>query len=243
MMADSLSLLGGTVVSMMACLSGLVIQSSLNPIWAPAPLNRVSVGSLKAPFTPKLASDGPIARTRTFLGASPGTMNPPMRTLSPVWTVPRVERLTRVLPVGGSGSRVIRNVHITATDCDRLGREIPEPTGGEVFRFAGQTPWLVIVIGRERGHSMCIREGETDVELIIQGVSQRELDARTRRAILVLHRDVNMARGPDRFEGHPGKILSFRQGDGQGFNEDQVLMGRSRPEAGRRTRRRRSDRH
>ena len=30
-----------------------------------------------------------------------------------------------------------RNVHITATDGDGLGRKIPEPTGGEVFLFAG----------------------------------------------------------------------------------------------------------
>ena len=74
---------------------------------------------------------------------------------------------------------------------------------------------------------MFIRVGETDVDLIIQGVSQRELDALTRRATLVVHRDVNMVRGLDRVEGHAGKSLPLRQGNGWRLNEDQVRMGRS----------------
>ena len=88
---------------------------------------------------------------------------------------------------------------------------------------------------------MFIGERGTEVELIIQRVRQRELDARTRRAILIVHRDVYMARGPNRLQGQPGKILSFRQGDACRSNDDYVLVSRSfrqrenRPGAGAQT--------
>ena len=103
------------------------------------------------------------------------------------------------------------SAHITATHSDRLHRELPETTDGEVFRIAGQAPCMVI--GRQRRDPMFVRIGETDEDLIIQGVSQRELDARTRRAILVLHRHVHMVSGLDRVECYPGKSLRIGQGD------------------------------
>ena len=47
---------------------------------------------------PDPTKDGPIPRTINLLGALPVMMNPPMMTLFPVSTLPRVERLS---PEGG----------------------------------------------------------------------------------------------------------------------------------------------
>src|SRR4051794_5039406 len=86
-MADSKSLSGGIVVSMIACLFGESTQLSLLSSKV-GPLYRSSFGSVRAPAMPV---EGPIARSSTFFGCGPVTMKPPMSTLSPCCTATRVE--------------------------------------------------------------------------------------------------------------------------------------------------------
>src|SRR5262249_52894720 len=52
-----------------------------------------SIGSANGLGTPKLASEGPIPRTRLRLGSPPVIMNPATATLASVKTCKRVERL------------------------------------------------------------------------------------------------------------------------------------------------------
>src|SRR4051812_40596235 len=90
-MADSKSLLGGIVESMIACLFGLSTQLSLDSS-SVLPLYSSRVGFASVPAK-NCDNDGPIARMITFFGCVPVTMKPPMRTLSPVSTRNRVEIL------------------------------------------------------------------------------------------------------------------------------------------------------
>src|SRR6476646_9142390 len=77
------------VLSMMACLFGLSIQSSFDSIRPFGPCSsRVGFWSRS-----EKGNDGPIARTITFFGCVPVTMNPPIKTFSPVSTRNRVEIL------------------------------------------------------------------------------------------------------------------------------------------------------
>ena len=96
-MADSRSSVGGTVLSMIACLFGAAIQLSFEAIVPEGPTNS-SVGSANLPGTGK---EGAMARTITFLGSFPVTINPPMSTLSPVCTSIRVEMLSNCEADGG----------------------------------------------------------------------------------------------------------------------------------------------
>src|SRR5436190_22647220 len=95
-MADSKSLLGGIVLSMIACLSaGLeFFQSSFAFKRAPDEFRSSSVGLASLPG---IVSDGPIARMITFFGCVPVTMKPPIKVLSPVSTFSRVEILARTV--------------------------------------------------------------------------------------------------------------------------------------------------
>src|SRR5205814_939836 len=51
------------------------------------------MGSASGLGTPKITKEGPIPRRPAFLGAPPVMINPPIPTLSPLWTRIRVERL------------------------------------------------------------------------------------------------------------------------------------------------------
>src|SRR5437879_284685 len=95
-MADSKELLGGIVLSMMACLFGLSIQLSFVSSKAPEESwsSRIGSASLSA-----RDNEDPIARTMIFLGCVPVTIMPPTKALSPVWTKPRVEMLEREFTV------------------------------------------------------------------------------------------------------------------------------------------------
>src|SRR3954471_1952473 len=84
------------VVSMMACMFGEFIQSSLESIKPLGPCNwRMGFASLSAN-----GRDVPISRMITFFGCVPVIMKPPMRTLSPVSTRKRVEMFARVVTEG-----------------------------------------------------------------------------------------------------------------------------------------------
>src|ERR1700675_2373241 len=96
-------------------------QSSLRAI-AVAPEKRVTVGLASTPGTPKVAREGPMARTRTVFGVVPPMMKPPMRTLSPVWTRLRVERLTRV---GGRATGLGTNSYAPMSHAAPWGRAMP----------------------------------------------------------------------------------------------------------------------
>src|SRR5256885_6612681 len=66
-------------------------QLSLDAMAVPPPAFNSRVGSGSGSAIPKLASEGPMPRTRMRLLASPWTMKPAMRTLSPASTRMRVE--------------------------------------------------------------------------------------------------------------------------------------------------------
>ena len=83
-------LLGGMVLSTIACLFGESIQLSFASTNAPFPSRNSRVGFSSLPG---IGNDGPIALTMTFWDCEPTTIVPAMRTLSPVWTRPRVEML------------------------------------------------------------------------------------------------------------------------------------------------------
>jgi hypothetical protein len=69
----------------------LVVQLSLRRSNAPLPSCNSKVGSGSESFTPTFASDGPMARPKTFaLLSEPPRMKPPMSTSSPDRTTPRV---------------------------------------------------------------------------------------------------------------------------------------------------------
>ena len=90
------------------------------PVWS----CNTRVGSASAPATPAAPNDGPIARTRTFLSPAPVTMNPPIRTFSPVPTLSRVEMFPRF---GGSGAgRAVRDqAGVPAPGPRNLVRPVP----------------------------------------------------------------------------------------------------------------------
>ena len=67
------------------------LQLSLAKIKAPLLLRNSRVGSANALGTPVPASEGPMARMSTVFETVPVTMKPPINTLSPVCTTPRVE--------------------------------------------------------------------------------------------------------------------------------------------------------
>src|SRR5260221_11014978 len=83
---------------------GVLPQSSLVAMtdWAEERTS-CSVGSESEPATPKLASEGPMARTTTVLGDEPLITKPPIITLKPVCTWRRGEKLASRGGVGGGG--------------------------------------------------------------------------------------------------------------------------------------------
>ena len=86
----------------MICAALAEAQSSEDATVWPAAFFSSIVGWASAPGTAP-ASDGPRARITTFFAPVPWTTKPPIITLSPVRTGPRVERLMRV--AGAAGSR------------------------------------------------------------------------------------------------------------------------------------------
>src|SRR5204862_1328294 len=99
-MADSKLSVGGMPVAWISA-SWVSLQLLLVIVMkAPGPCSSMT-GSASTPGTPKLVSDGPIARRSSCFGALPVMMNPPMPTLLSVCTRSRVERL--IAWVGGVG--------------------------------------------------------------------------------------------------------------------------------------------
>src|SRR5260221_13027054 len=95
-MADSRGLLGAKPLEVICAALAALPQSSLVAMtdWSDERTS-CSVGLGSAPLTPKLASDGPMARTTTVLAIAPLMTKPPIITLKPVCTWPRVEMLAR----------------------------------------------------------------------------------------------------------------------------------------------------
>src|SRR5260221_13858428 len=103
-MADSFAWVGGKPLGGSWRGLGALPQSSLVGMadWSEGRTSG-SVGSESEPATPKLASEGPMARTTTVLGDEPLITKPPIITLKPVCTWPRVEMLASRGGVGGGG--------------------------------------------------------------------------------------------------------------------------------------------
>src|SRR6476469_4057700 len=103
MMADSKSLLGATPLAVISAdwlllmipPNCVLFQSLFDAIRTLLEFRIARVGLASASVMPKGRSDGPIARTMIFLVEpfGPWTMNPSIRTLSPVPTERRVEML------------------------------------------------------------------------------------------------------------------------------------------------------
>src|SRR5438270_203167 len=94
MTADSSGLAGARPFAWICAALADVVQSSLVAMTAPSEeRTTVSVGLASALATPAAASEGPVAVMTTVLLAVPPMMRPPISTLSPTPTRPRVERL------------------------------------------------------------------------------------------------------------------------------------------------------
>src|SRR5260221_323924 len=93
-MADSRGLLGAKPLELICAAFAALPQSSLVAMtaWSDERTSG-SAGLASAPVTPKFVSDGPVARTTTVLALAPLMTKPPIITLKPVCTWPRVEML------------------------------------------------------------------------------------------------------------------------------------------------------
>src|ERR1043166_7896348 len=91
-MAASRSSVGGRPVAAIAA-SWVSLQLSLITVVKPLGPCSSRVGFAIAFGMPNRVSDGPRARSSTCLGPLPVMINPPMPTLSPVWTSILVEML------------------------------------------------------------------------------------------------------------------------------------------------------
>src|SRR5437588_12996161 len=81
---------------MITCLLGAFIQLSLDASNPPLESYSSKIGSCNALEIPEFERLGPIARKMTFFGPLPVMINPPIMTLSPVWTKARVEILANL---------------------------------------------------------------------------------------------------------------------------------------------------
>src|SRR5688572_24274094 len=86
-------------------------------------------GSEMAPSTPKLMSEGPMARITTVFGVAPLITNPPIIRLKPVCTWPRVEMLARRGGFEGGKAAGGRNTESTQA----RSRQFALPCGGAGF--------------------------------------------------------------------------------------------------------------
>ena len=93
-MADSARLAGVSPLDSTTKWFGSDCQLSLVAMRVREELYTLRTGSLSTPESPKPLSDGPSARSTIVLGSVPVTIKPPITTLSPVETSPRVERLS-----------------------------------------------------------------------------------------------------------------------------------------------------
>src|SRR5258707_4449456 len=120
-MADSRGLLGAKPLEVICAALAALPQSSLVAMtdWSDERTS-CSVGLGSAPLTPKLASDGPMARTTTVLAIAPLMTKPPIITSKPVCTWPRVEMLARR---GGLGVKVA----VTPTSAFSVAMQVPVP--------------------------------------------------------------------------------------------------------------------
>src|SRR5262245_50609989 len=100
-MADSAGLAGANPFCAMYAEPASVCQLSFVAMRCRDESYKLRAGSESAPETPKPVSDGPNARNITVLGPFPEMMKPLISTLSPVETVPRVERLSASGPTAG----------------------------------------------------------------------------------------------------------------------------------------------
>src|SRR4051794_3171801 len=98
-----MSSVGASPESMIACLLVAFCQLSFVAIFTPVESCSSRIGSANLPLT---VSDGPMARAMTSFGSVPVTMNPPIRTSSPVPTFERVEILPTCTSKNGVGEGV-----------------------------------------------------------------------------------------------------------------------------------------
>src|SRR5438105_9701129 len=102
MVADSRASAGASPFAVISAAPGSDAQLSLFATTVPEESYKVRTGSARVPVNPDLLSDGPRARNTTFLGLVPVTIKPPIKTLSPLETAPRVERLSSCGPNVGN---------------------------------------------------------------------------------------------------------------------------------------------
>src|SRR5688572_15967961 len=93
-MAASLGSVGAKLLAWTRPAFGCCCQLSLKSIGV-GPAKSCICGLARAPGTPNWVSDGPRARITRFFGVEPPMMKPPIITLSPVSTGPRVEMFVR----------------------------------------------------------------------------------------------------------------------------------------------------
>src|SRR5258706_3159 len=119
-MADSKGLLGANPLELISAALGALPQSSLLAMMALSE-KRTSgiVGLASAPLTPKLASEGPMARTTTVWAPEPLMTKPPIITSKPVRTWPRVEIFARCA--------VVSNAAVTLFAASIVTRHAPIP--------------------------------------------------------------------------------------------------------------------
>src|ERR1051326_7756053 len=98
-MADSRSFVGG--IPLCRIVSSWVSRQLLLKAIRVEHEKSSRYGSRNGFGTPAWVRDGPIPRIRTCFGVVPEMMNPPMPTLSPVWTRILVERLRACAGVEG----------------------------------------------------------------------------------------------------------------------------------------------
>ncbi|MBK7659678.1 MAG: hypothetical protein IPJ28_11205 [Betaproteobacteria bacterium] len=106
-MADSSGLEGAKPLALRAARLGAVPKSSLDAMNV-APVKRSSFGLASGLVMPAAAREGPRARTTTVLLVEPEMTNPPIRTLSPVWTSERVEMFSRFDAAAGRQAPMAR---------------------------------------------------------------------------------------------------------------------------------------
>src|SRR6476620_4855871 len=101
-MADSNGLAGANPLDSTTTWLGSDCQLSLIATRLPEESYTLRTGSASTPESPKPLSVGPSARSTIHLGWLPVTIKPPIRTLSPPDTSPRVERLSAWGPTVGN---------------------------------------------------------------------------------------------------------------------------------------------
>src|SRR5260221_307988 len=119
--ADSNGLEGAKPLEEICAALDAFPQSSMGAIVALSDIRTSGIVGLdRAPLSPKVGSDGPMARTTPVLAVDPMITKPPIITSKPVCTWPRVEMLARR---GGLGVKVA----VTPTSAFSVAMQVPVP--------------------------------------------------------------------------------------------------------------------